>query len=910
MTSPRATIRLQFHHGFTLDDAVTLVDYYADLGISHIYASPLTRARAGSTHGYDTVDYGVINPELGGEDALRRLVVALRRRGMGIILDIVPNHMGIGAENAWWMDVLQSGRTSSFAGYFDIDWEPPDPTLRGRVLLPLLAAQYGEVLNAGELVLAFDDRTRSFIVRYHDQHFPISLRDQEELRHRAEEAGTDRVLAAHASESAAGRLRLHALLERQHYRLAWWRTAADTINWRRFFDITELAGIAVERPEVFEAVHTLVFRLYAEGLIDGVRIDHVDGLADPRGYCRKLRRRLASLAAARPAEALSGPAYIIVEKILGTGEHFARDWLVDGTTGYDFMNEMAAVLHDPTGETPLGRLWTEVGGAADFNDEACAARREILTETFASELEAAARGLECVARMDLATRDITRAALRRLLVELVAHFPVYRTYVRPASRSTADAAIFARALAGARRTARPGEALLLDFLDAWLGGTPLRRVPPGPARSLRRGALTRFQQLTGPVAAKAVEDTAGYRYGRLLSRNEVGADASQFALTVSGFHATCTERAVHFPHTLLATATHDHKRGEDVRARLAVLSELAREWASAVLRWRERNAPLRSSLECGPAPDAMDEAMLYQMIVAAWPPALATDDAAGCAELIERLAAWQRKALREAKRYSRWTAPNAAYEEACEAFLRGLLQVDSSGSFREEVVRFAYGLGPAGAVNGLAQTILRLTTPGVPDLYQGTEFWDMSLVDPDNRAPVDHGPRIAALDELVNPAELLPTWRDGRVKQAVIARILSFRAAYSTLFAEGGYEPLKIEGPLAEHVIAFARHQRDEVAIAVATRLAARLVESDLPLVPPTRWEGTMICVPTDGTLDNAVSGTKVTAHNGRLAVSDALPQLPGALLGLKQGGKLGAMSANGHRDRLKLGGAIGFRSL
>lgn len=930
---PRATARLQFHRDFTLDDALPVIPYLARLGISHLYASPLLKARPGSTHGYDIVDHGALNPELGGEPALRRVVAALRAEGMGLILDIVPNHMGVGgSDNAWWLDVLEWGRASPHARAFDIDWEPPDRALRGRLLAPFLGAPYGEALLAGDLRLEIDRAAGAVAVRYFEHRFPIapqhvshvlrasgalppdaaalleplardfgavglSLRDRPRARAEAEArkaelaalaataegaAALDAVEAAHDPATAEGRDRLHRLLERQHYRLAWWRAAADEINWRRFFDVTSLAGLRQEDPEVFEATHALVFRLYAEGLVDGLRIDHVDGLADPRGYCRKLRRRLEALEAQRPPEAPRGSP-VWIEKILAPGEPLAGDWMVEGTTGYDFMAEAAGVLHDTAGAAPLTALWTaQTGRPGDYAEETRAARRQILRDNLASELNAAALALRRVAARDLATRDFTATAIRRALAEVLAHFPVYRLYVGIAGRSEEDARILRGAIEAARATVRATERPLLELLDRWLGGDAPRSVPPAERRE-RLAAAVRVQQLSAPVAAKSEEDTAFYRYGRLLSRCEVGSDPGILAIPPSAFHAAAEQRAARFPQALLATATHDHKRGEDVRARLAVLAERAEEWAHAVTGWHAAAAPLRREAEGLPAPDAADEMMLWQTLVGAWPLDLDPEDGAGAAAFLQRILAWQEKALREAKRRTDWSVPNEAYEAACRDFATAILALDRMRALRDEVARFAAGLALPGALNGLAQALLRCTAPGIPDLYQGTEFWDLSLVDPDNRRPVDWAARIAALRDPVPPASLLGTWRDGRVKQAVIARALALRAEKPGLFARGAYLPLRAEGPRAGHLLAFARREGREVALVLVTRLAAPLLRREsLPLVPAETWDGTALLLPpaiAGAALRDRLDGGGVPASGARLAVGALLRDLPVALL-------------------------------
>lgn len=923
MSSPRATARLQFHKGFPIDAAIALVDYYDRLGISHIYASPLLKSRPGSLHGYDIVDHHAINPELGGEPALRRLVARLRARDMGLILDIVPNHMGVGgADNAWWLDVLEWGRASPYGEYFDIDWDPPDASLRGKLLAPFLGAGYGEALAAGDLRLQFDPADgRLFVSAYGTHRFPIDPRQYGSVLSEAgltalgghfagiggggRDAMRARAAAARAAlrddiarhpeamagllrrydpAEAPGRARLHQLLERQNYRLAWWRAAADEINWRRFFDINGLAGVRVELPHVFEDTHRYVLELYAEGLIDGVRIDHVDGLADPRAYCRKLRRRLQALSARRPPSLAAEPALLWVEKILAPHERMPTDWWTDGTTGYDFMNEASGVLHDPAGEENLTALWlTLTGRPAAFADEARPARRQILRESLFSELYSTAAAIHRLARRKLPTRDYTLTAVRRALEELLVHFPVYRIYAGRSGISAADSRVLAWAMAGARRTVRTADRPLLELIGDWLSGAHIRDEPAGVRRQEHARAMVRFQQLSAPTAAKAVEDTTFYRYGRLLSRNEVGSDPSQFAVTPAAFHAACADRARRFPRALLATATHDHKRGEDTRARLAVLSELVAEWEAALGRWMRLNAPARREIDGMRAPDPADEIMLYQTLVAAWPPGLLPHDRAGMDEFRARIAAWQEKAVREAKRHSEWAAPNQDYEAAYSEFLNQTLDPDRAGQLVQDIAAFAARIAPAGAINSLAQTLLRVSSPGVTDLYQGTEFWDFSLVDPDNRRPIDFRLRKQALAAQANPALLLRHWADGRVKQAIIARALAFRRRMPALFASSEYVKLRVEGKRRDHVLAFARTQNGRAMVAAVTRLAARLNgTAELPLVSGSAWQETAIILPrglTGRRISDVLGGPDFPGSTGRLSVSGIFSQLPVALL-------------------------------
>ncbi len=828
----RASMRLQLHKGFTFADAARVVPYMAALGMSHLYASPILTARPGSMHGYDVIDPTTVSDELGGEPGLRELVAVLRAAGMGLIVDIVPNHMAVGGgDNPWWQSVLREGRGSRYARFFDIDWEPADPALHGKLLAPFLGRPYGEALAAGELRVDADGG----VIRYFDLSWPIAPHDRAEVAAQG--------AAAYDPASDDGRSRLHRLLERQHYRLAWWGTAADEINWRRFFDINGLAGLRVEDPVVFEATHATLFRLYAEGLIDGLRVDHIDGLSDPPGYCRALRARLATLAAQRSTTAPPGPAWLIVEKILGAGENLPSDWGVDGTSGYDFMNQVSALQHNVAAEQSLAFFWSAVSGRpADFRVEESRARAEILRRGFDVQLEATASALHHLARLDPVTRDTTQAAIRRALLALLMHFPVYRTYnAGDDVRSPDDDAAFVRALESAKAGSPAVLHPVLDLLDRWLGG----ETPATPGSAWRRTATRRFQQLSAPVAAKAVEDTAFYRYGRLLSRNDVGFDAARLGGAPAAFHAACAQRSATFPDAMLATATHDHKRGEDVRARLAVLSELAEEWQAVVRRWMERNARLKQpgAVVTATMPSSGDEAMLYQMIIGAWPTTLQADDAASVATFAERLASWQQKALREAKLETDWLAPNAAYEDAARGFVMALL--GPASTFLAEAAAFAMRIGPAGAINSLAQTLLRLTSPGVPDCFQGTELWDLSLVDPDNRRPVDFAARVAALRAGDSPVALAQSWRDGRVKQAVIAHTLALRQASPMLFARGDYRPVEVQGRFAEHVVAFLRTRDGAVVLTVVPRLPAKLLGSgDAIAFPIGAWRDTELVMP------------------------------------------------------------------
>ncbi|MCM8742081.1 malto-oligosyltrehalose synthase [Pseudomonas koreensis] len=904
----RATLRLQFHKGFTLEQAVPLVPYFASLGISHIYASPLLAARAGSMHGYDVVDPTQVNPELGGEPALRRLVSTLREHNMGLILDIVSNHMAVGGgDNPWWLDLLEWGRLSPYGEFFDIQWHSPDPLMEGQLLLPFLGSDYGVALQEGTLKLHFDAQQGRFHVEHYEHHFPICpndygdlLKPVEALKSLAERftalseqsdahslalplkaelrelAGDPQILKAieanlthYDSTTEEGFDKLHQLLERQSYRLASWRTAADDINWRRFFDINELGGLRVERPAVFEATHGKIFQLIAEGLVDGLRIDHIDGLADPRGYCRKLRRRLDLLAPGRHL-----PIY--VEKILGAGETLRRDWAVDGSTGYEFMNQLSLLQHDPDGEHVLGDLWQRrTERPAAFIEEAQLARQQILNGSLASDFESVAQALLQVARDDLMTRDLTLGAIRRVLQALIVHFPVYRTYISALGRPAQDEQFFQQAMDGARQTLGEGDWPVLNCVAAWLGGTPWRHKPRGRSRKILKHACVRFQQLTSPAAAKAVEDTALYRSAVLLSRNDVGYNTEQFSAPLSDFHAINQQRMEAFPDNLLATATHDHKRGEDTRARLAVLSERSHWYAEQVELWRALARPLRDDDQL---PSSADELILYQALLGSWPLQLRDGDHAGFADYAERIWQWQQKALREAKLQSSWSAPNEAYENAAQTFTRRLLTGDEGELLRAALSKTVNSIAAAGALNGLAQTLLRMTVPGVPDLYQGNEFWDFSLVDPDNRRPVDYAAREQALHAHAEVEKLLANWRDGRIKQALIAQVLNLRTEHAELFRRGSYQALEVLGSQAHNVLAFAReHEGTYAIVIVPVRCATLLENSAIPQVDALRWGDTRVVLPfaaSDTNLKGLFHSSAVT-KNRELNVSAALGDIP-----------------------------------
>ena len=935
---PRATMRLQLHKDFNFSHVRAQLGYFSRLGISHLYVSPILTARAGSMHGYDVVDHSTVNPELGGEEELRKLVAELRKAGMGLIVDIVPNHMAVGGnDNRLWLDVLEWGMHSRYADFFDIDWDVPDPALKNRLLAPFLGKPYGEALQSGEISLHFDKTAGRFAFHYYEHRFPLSPSTyavllnlgngelaplarhfvhghNESIAKRATLFSENCLLLAEAAKQnhevtkAIGALLLkvnggagknglekndwklmHDILQKQNYRLASWRTAADEINWRRFFDVIQLAGVRIQSPIAFEIVHATTLRLYAEGLIDGIRVDHIDGLAYPRDYCRRLRTRLKRLTADRPADAAQGHAYFIVEKILAPGERFPRDWSVDGTTGYSFMNEAGALLHDVQGEAELANCWADISGRHDdFGNEMKRARRRVLRDLLPADFGACAYALHKIARNDIATRDWSLFSIRRTLAELLIHFPVYRTYANANGRSEADNEIMQKTVLNTLPECRPSDASLLLHIDTWLGREPPREMPSHQQRQMRLRAIARFQQLCAPLAAKAGEDTAFYRYSKLLSRNEVGADPTQFSLSVEDFHSELSYRAAHFPRAMLATATHDHKRGEDLRARLAVLSEMPVLWRKHVKQWRELNArykvtPLSSASEW---PEPADEYMLYQMLAGSWPPALRPFDQPAMQEWRDRLAQWYLKALREAKSITSWTEPNIAYESACKYFLFQLLDLDVSAEFIGSLHRFAEKIAPAGAINGLSQLLLKLTAPGVPDIYQGCEWWDFSFADPDNRRPVNFEERNDALNrnEEELPA-LLERWRDGQVKQKLLQKLLHIRKQMPDLFTHGNYRPMPLRGEHAQHGFAFSRSLHEKTLLVFVPRLTASLLKTgEAPTIAADTWGDTHIALLERfasrqwrcllAQTDNAISSS-----NKNLFLRDALGELPFTVL-------------------------------
>ena len=832
---PDATYRVQFHRKFRFKDAIALVPYLATLGITHLYSSPFLKARPGSTHGYDIIDHNAVNPEIGTEAELHKLIGELKKHGMGLIPDLVPNHMGVlHADNAWWLDVLEKGPGSPYARFFDIDWS------RGKLLLPVLGKHYGEALEAGELKLE-KSRNGRWSVRYFDHSFPLNAKSSRNLR------------------PVKDSLALHRVLEQQYYRLAFWRVASDEINYRRFFEIADLAGVRVEDRTVFEATHGLMSRLAKRGGIDGVRIDHPDGLADPRQYLERLH------------EIFTRP-WVVVEKICADHEALPEDWPVHGETGYRFVNQLSGLFIDGSAESHFDRLYQRfTNDRRSFEEIAYDSRHLIMNTTLAAELYMLSNWLARIAAGSRYTRDYTATGSRKAIAEIAARFPVYRTYVSARGVSDTDRRHIDWAVNAAKRASRIADPSVFDFVRSVI---TLDAAPPeGERRQQMLRFAMRFQQFTAPVVAKGVEDTAFYRYNRLIALNEVGGHPDRFGLSLKAFHAAASERARRWPTTMLGSSTHDTKRSEDVRARLAVVSELASSWRMMLRRWSLMNRSLRSEIEGGQAPSRVDEYHYYQAVLGIWP--ATPPGAAELESLRERLKAYMLKAVREAKVRTSWINPGTEYEAALE---RLVVESLAHGSFvkdlNDTVPRFAH----LGMLVGLSQALVKVASPGVPDYYQGTELWDFSLVDPDNRRPVDYALRRKLLNQAAaSPAELLQNLSDGRAKLHVIRKGLEVRKALPALFHGGRYTPLQADGGREENICAFSLHAGERCVVAVAPRLFARLMQpEDQAPVGARIWGEARLALP-QAQFEDVLTGKR---HPGGVtALADLLAEFPVALL-------------------------------
>jgi (1->4)-alpha-D-glucan 1-alpha-D-glucosylmutase len=968
---PESTYRLQFHKGFTFRDATAILPYLRELGITHVYASPYLKAKAGSTHGYDVIDHHALNPEIGTQADYDAFLTALKSNDLAHILDTVPNHVGVATnDNAWWNDVLEHGPASPFAKYFDVSWRgSPRPELHDKVLLPLLGKSYAQALDGCELQLRFEQGR--FAVYYHDRRFPIaprtyskvlsegqdeferslqsdsqSLGEYRELLTLADdlpeqsESGTTEVEQTHR-EADSLKTRLAALARRspavlrfieknvakfngvpgkpdsfdllddllmsQSYRLAYWRIAPDEINYRRFFDINDLAALSVERQEVFDSTHELILQWLGRGTLQGLRIDHPDGLCDPKQYLHRLQQayllavaRAGGIALDPPqARALASqfseeqptgwPLYVTVEKILALDEPLPADWAVHGTSGYDFLDMVNGLFVQSKNEPAFSRIYQMlVPGGPSFDDLVYEKKRLILRIALASELRMLAHRLDRLAQLDRHSSDFTQNGLREALGEVIACFPVYRSYVSAEGVREDDRKYVNEAVDKAIARNPSIEPSVFHFIRDMVLLKPSRFFSEKDRADQLRFA-GKFQQLTAPVTAKGIEDTAFYIYNRLISLNEVGGDPSQFGIGADALHDYLADRQARWPFALSPLSTHDTKRSEDVRARINVLSEIPDQWEERILAWQRINLPHRPAIGGTGGPDANDEYLLYQTLIGAFPlgPYEPQHES-----FVARLQAYMEKAIREAKVHTSWTRPNESYEKAVKDFVAAILKPGSE--FLADFIPFQANVSHWGMLNSLSQTLIRLTAPGVPDTYQGTELWDFSLVDPDNRRPVDYELRRRMLLELKGDFEsasdragfarqLLNPADAGRAKLLVIWRTLQQRRSDPGLFTAGKYQPLRAAGPRAERMFAFARSIGQRSAIIIAPRLVTEIASDRVRLSSSDLWKDTHLPVPArppTGHLVNMFTGEAVHQdQTGRLSLSDALKNFPVALL-------------------------------
>ena len=944
---PSATYRLQFSHKFRFEDATRILDYLRDLGITHIYASPILGSRHGSEHGYDATDPTRIDPDLGSEEDFYAFQDALRERGMGIVLDIVPNHMAASSENPWWMDVLENGPGSAFASYFDIDWRAGPRSLEGKILLPVLGQPFGEALESSELRLLFQQG--KFLIQYDESTFPLApksyrnvlinridtLADLLEEKTAAYEEYSG-ILASLASlfrnentvpespadkrlkfETIRGRLQqlaatsneieqfiqanitefngkqgdpasyclLEGLLSEQYYKLAHWQNVNESINYRRFFTITDLVGMRVEDSAVFEATHSLILRIAARQSAVGLRIDHVDGLRDPEGYLQKLREKLRETHAnGHPAD-----AYLLVEKILAQDERLPAVWPVDGTTGYDYLNHANGIFTYRDNASTLEQIYSHfIGKELTFADVVVEKKRLVMNSLLGVEVRALGRQLAELAGDDRYARELPRSELISALIETTACLPIYRTYARNLDMPDDSKLVLERAIAKAR-TAKPHlNPACFDFLRDVL----LLLAPPhvlSRQREARLSFVMRWQQFTGPIVAKGVEDTALYVYYPLVSLNEVGGDAQpSAAASREQFLDFLAQRQAHWPHSMNATTTHDTKRSEDVRARINVLSEIPEQWEAHLKRWAEFNAVHKPDLIGQRVPYANEEYFLYQTLLGIYPA-----DGKPSESLLQRLQDHVVKATREAMVHTRWTRPNLAHEQALTEFVESVLSPGKSRKFLADFLAFHASIAFFGMINSLSQTLLKITCPGVPDFYQGSELWDLRLVDPDNRRPVDFELSMNSLSELRHErrdpiqqvSDLLAHWPDGQIKLWLIHQALRFRSQHLSLFLEGQYLPLQVSGSRSDCAVSFLRRRDQNLAIVVVPRWLAHTQSPPGRIPPPEFWGDTLLHLPSPAPLlwRNVLTSEPIVASrsddNVSVKLGDILRHLPVGLL-------------------------------
>jgi (1->4)-alpha-D-glucan 1-alpha-D-glucosylmutase len=932
---PTSTYRLQFNSSFTFNQAREIVPYLHELGISDCYASPYFQARASSTHGYDITDHNKLNAAIGSRDEYDAFVAELHQRNMGQVLDFVPNHMGVGEPlNAWWMDVLENGPSSIYAPYFDIDWRPLKTDLHDKVLLPILGDQYGRVLERGELKVRFE--AGAFYLNYFEHEWPVApgtyrhvlqialehlepyrdedfyaefqsiitaldylprrnetdpariaerAREKEIVKRRLERRCNEAPQVREAIEQAVVQINgtpgdprsfdaLDRLVSDQAYRLSFWRVAAEEINYRRFFDINDLAAIRMELPEVFDAAHQLVLELVGSRAVTGLRIDHPDGLYLPREYFTKLQQRCAE-ALGRPLPGDKRAVYLVVEKILSGHERLPANWPVHGTTGYEFGRIVNSVLCDSSAEESITKTFRRfIGHSMHFGHLVYAKKRLVMRLSLSNDVKVLGSMLDRLSEQNRWFRDFTLDQLSLAVRETIACFPVYRTYVTPdAPVADEDRLVIERAVASAKRRNPAIEGSVFNFLRDIL----LFRFPENlddAARAEHVHFVLKFQQCTGPIMAKGLEDTAFYLYNRLAALNEVGGEPQQFGISVSAFHEEQQHSQASWPATMLTTSTHDTKRSEDTRARMVAISEIPQVWRTALGRWKTINKRAKRRIEEAEAPDSNEEYLLYQTLLGTWPvEADGTPAASATPEYIERVQQYMAKALKEAKVNTSWIQPNEEWDSATSEFIARILAPEKN-KFLPTFLPVAEQVAQLGAINSLSQVLLKLTAPGVPDIYQGQEIWDYSLVDPDNRRPVDYQKRREMLASLssATPEELLRNWPDGRIKMFVTTRLLQLRRERADLFLRGSYVPVTVTGTHAESCVAFAREHAGEWLLVIAPRLSSRVGW------PPIggRWEDTAIEVPEFLTREGAADLFTGRPLNQQLA--NALDQLPFAV--------------------------------
>ena len=939
---PTATYRLQFNKQFRFGDARDLVPYLHQLGISDLYASPILKARKGSSHGYDVTDPTCLNPELGTIMDFDALVREIRNHKMGLLLDIVPNHMVASPENPWWMDLMENGLCSPYAGFFDIDWS----TFNNRILLPFLTRPYEEAVENQELTLTLENA--GLFVQYNGYRLPLDVKsyclilsycldalektlssshpDYREINQLTEVAEQLPSVTNLDPEKASKQYRdrqalkesflhivktsskpktvllqnitlfngrkgepksfelMHNLLEQQVYQLAFWKTARKNLNYRRFFDISNFIGVRVEESQVFEATHSLISKLANESKVSGLRIDYIDGLNDPYQYLSRLQQSVVS----ETEEAGILPRfYVVVEKVLTHDEALPPEWPVFGTTGYDFANMVNALFVDSRRAQALDEIYFHfTGSQVLFDNIVYEKKRQIIEELFRGEVSALGQYLINLAHQDNLAANLSPEELTKTLIEVTACLPIYRTYVRTLKVSPRDQVYLERAMEGARRRNPDIDTIALNFLKRILA-LDFPHYLPSEQKEAWLDFILRWQQLTGAIMAKGFEDTTLYCYNRLVSLNEVGGDPVSLGLSVDDFHHHILARMVHWPHTLNATSTHDTKRSEDVRTRINVLSEILEEWEKHLSRWRRWNEPKKQRVNGLPVPEPNMEILLYQTLIGAWP--LYEKEVP---EFKQRLKAYMIKSVREAKVFTDWLSPNLDYESALIAFLESILEIPNQNDFLEDFLRFEKRIAYYGALNSLAEVLLKINLPGLPDFYQGTELWDFSLVDPDNRRPVDFETRAKVLDKLTQQEvqgqqslvqQILSSWEDGRVKLYVTYKALNVRKSYSDLFQDGEYIPLQVVGQRQEHICAFARRRGRRCALVVIPRLLTKLVGVGVIPVGQDVWGEDLLLLPNNASERwlNILTGEnlKVSGAEKRLPLFDILGKFPVALL-------------------------------